>query len=65
MPIWLTLLTILAVWFLFAVALGLLIARHIHRSPPAPLHTARMEEKPFYSVEDTSVQMATMVDRPR
>ncbi|MFJ9344812.1 hypothetical protein ACIRP0_36860 [Streptomyces sp. NPDC101733] len=42
MPLWLTLLTILAGWTLTATTLGLLLARHIHRTPqPTPAHHPR------------------------
>ncbi|MFF3020747.1 hypothetical protein [Streptomyces sp. NPDC057939] len=36
MPLWLTALTVLAAWTVLATGLGLLLARHIHRSP-API----------------------------
>lgn len=34
MPLWLTALTALAGWTAAATALGLVLARHIHRTPP-------------------------------
>ncbi|WP_411105025.1 hypothetical protein [Streptomyces sp. cmx-4-9] len=41
MPLWLTALTILAAWTIVATGLGLLLARHIHRSPaPTPQNAA-------------------------
>lgn len=37
MPLWLTAVTILATWTMVATGLGLLLARHIHRTPaPTP-----------------------------
>ncbi|MFD3872235.1 hypothetical protein [Streptomyces sp. NPDC058623] len=39
MPLWLTALTALTGWVLLAGALGLLLARHIHRTPRTPHQT--------------------------
>ncbi|MGW1771327.1 hypothetical protein [Streptomyces sp. NPDC002104] len=37
MPLWLTALAVLAAWTIAATGLGLLLARHIHRSPAPPV----------------------------